>query len=358
MTLPDRSLGDTGHVADHDALHVRYNNSSELRSGLLAARPAASAVDAGTLWWATDTLRLSRSDGAAWADLTAGVSDHGALTGLADDDHPQYATDVALAATDATAASHDHVGGDGAQIDHGGLAGLADDDHTQYLTSTRHAAVDAADHGSGAAASATVLTADGSGGASWASAAGGPQGKMLWSPGPHAYRAGAWYPAWDPGAKSVQAPAASVVHFIGPFYVSQSFNIDRIGFNASTVSGNARVALYVAASDGRPGSLVVESADTAVVSSINSVTVASTALTANTFYYLAAQLSTGGATVDCYDGSTVLALPHTGSNNPIAAAGNYQTFLHSQSYGAFPATPTLTTGSFTTYRPILFVRSV
>jgi len=29
--------------------------------------------------------------------------------------------------------SHDHAGGDGAQIDHGGLAGLADDDHTQYF---------------------------------------------------------------------------------------------------------------------------------------------------------------------------------------------------------------------------------
>ncbi len=29
--------------------------------------------------------------------------------------------------------SHDHSGGDGAQIDHGGLAGLSDDDHTQYI---------------------------------------------------------------------------------------------------------------------------------------------------------------------------------------------------------------------------------
>lgn len=29
--------------------------------------------------------------------------------------------------------SHDHAGGDGAQVDHGGLGGLADDDHTQYL---------------------------------------------------------------------------------------------------------------------------------------------------------------------------------------------------------------------------------
>jgi hypothetical protein len=29
--------------------------------------------------------------------------------------------------------THNHAGGDGAQIDHGGLAGLADDDHTQYI---------------------------------------------------------------------------------------------------------------------------------------------------------------------------------------------------------------------------------
>ena len=29
--------------------------------------------------------------------------------------------------------SHDHSGGDGAQIDHGGLGGLSDDDHPQYI---------------------------------------------------------------------------------------------------------------------------------------------------------------------------------------------------------------------------------
>jgi hypothetical protein len=29
--------------------------------------------------------------------------------------------------------SHDHSGGDGAQIDHGGLNGLSDDDHSQYV---------------------------------------------------------------------------------------------------------------------------------------------------------------------------------------------------------------------------------
>ncbi len=43
-------------------------------------------------------------------------------------------TDYAIAAKGVTNGdTHDHVGGDGAQIDHGGLGGLADDDHTQYV---------------------------------------------------------------------------------------------------------------------------------------------------------------------------------------------------------------------------------
>jgi len=43
-------------------------------------------------------------------------------------------TDYAIAAKGVTNGdSHDHAGGDGAQIDHGGLAGLSDDDHTQYI---------------------------------------------------------------------------------------------------------------------------------------------------------------------------------------------------------------------------------
>jgi hypothetical protein len=62
---------------------------------------------------------------------SAGVTDHGALTGLADDDHPQYLTTTAGTATLAPIAkgvtggdSHDHAGGDGAQINHAGLANL------------------------------------------------------------------------------------------------------------------------------------------------------------------------------------------------------------------------------------------
>ncbi len=113
-----------------------------------------------------------------------GQVDHGGLAGLGDDDHTQYIKhSLATAANDMLMASgagafvkktlaevkaalglgsaaytassdyavtakgvtngdsHDHNGGDGAQIDHGGLAGLADDDHTQYI---RHSLATAA----------------------------------------------------------------------------------------------------------------------------------------------------------------------------------------------------------------------
>jgi len=65
----------------------------------------------------------------------SGVTDHGALTGLADNDHPQYLLTTGKAAdsdkldgNDSTAfatSTHSH--------DHGNLTGLTDDDHTQYV---------------------------------------------------------------------------------------------------------------------------------------------------------------------------------------------------------------------------------
>jgi hypothetical protein len=57
----------------------------------------------------------------------SGVSDHGALTGLADDDHSQY-YNQARGDVRYSQLGHNH--------DHGALTGLADDDHTQYLLAT------------------------------------------------------------------------------------------------------------------------------------------------------------------------------------------------------------------------------
>jgi hypothetical protein len=64
-------------------------------------------------------------------------------------------SDFAIAAKGVTNGdSHDHVGGDGAQVDHGGLAGLSDDDHTQYI---KHSLVTAASDFLVASGSGTVV---------------------------------------------------------------------------------------------------------------------------------------------------------------------------------------------------------
>ncbi len=61
--------------------------------------------------------------------LSETVFDHGKLSGLLDDDHPQYLN----------IARHDTTARHGAGVvDHGLIGGLLDDDHTQYLTIARH----------------------------------------------------------------------------------------------------------------------------------------------------------------------------------------------------------------------------
>lgn len=110
-------------------------------------------------------------------DNAGGVSDHGDLTGLGDDDHPQYFDETRGDArysqlghthvpgdivgsidaytlqgfypSDFAASIHDHDGGDivsgtidiaripVGSIDHGSITGLGDDDHTQYHNDSR-----------------------------------------------------------------------------------------------------------------------------------------------------------------------------------------------------------------------------
>jgi hypothetical protein len=119
--------GELGHILAHETLADRYNDGEDILSDVFANRPLATAVEAGTLFWATDTNVLYRSDGATWSALAAGVTDHGALTGLLDDDHTQYR----LESADHT---HQSTGLQGGTLDHGlALTGLTDDDHTIYL---------------------------------------------------------------------------------------------------------------------------------------------------------------------------------------------------------------------------------
>jgi hypothetical protein len=118
---------------------------------------------------------------ARWENITnpAGITDHGLLTGLTDDDHPQYLTqargDTYYAKVNVTVTGSSSITGGGSlaanrtfslvndlsspgslryygtnnagakgwyglpspTVDHGGLVGLTDDDHPQYFNQSR-----------------------------------------------------------------------------------------------------------------------------------------------------------------------------------------------------------------------------
>lgn len=127
-------------------MSVAIRTRRDTAANWTSANPTLALGEQG---YETDTNKLKFGDGVtAWNSLAyfdgGGVTDHGALTGLGDDDHTQYHNDARGDARYAPIAkgvtngdSHDHAGGDGAQIDHGGLAGLTDDDHGQYHTDAR-----------------------------------------------------------------------------------------------------------------------------------------------------------------------------------------------------------------------------
>jgi hypothetical protein len=84
-------------------------------------------------------------NGSVWTASTiaagggGGVTDHGALTGLEDNDHPQYvlsATNNTLSSTVSNHIASASVHFTQAEIDHGGILGLSDNDHPQYVLSS------------------------------------------------------------------------------------------------------------------------------------------------------------------------------------------------------------------------------
>ena len=61
--------------------------------GTRSAQPAANSVAEGAIYYVTDENLTERSDGSSWQtynDASGASTDHGLLTGLSDDDHPQY----------------------------------------------------------------------------------------------------------------------------------------------------------------------------------------------------------------------------------------------------------------------------
>jgi hypothetical protein len=94
--------------ADLQALAQKNDDRPGISPLTTAARDALAGADLwdGRVIYNLTTSRLERYNAAVPAWQSAGISDHGDLTGLADDDHPQYLlkTDNLLALTDKAAA--------------------------------------------------------------------------------------------------------------------------------------------------------------------------------------------------------------------------------------------------------------
>lgn len=69
---------------------TRFDNSTDRDTAL------SSVLTAGMISYDKATGKLQIYDGSSWIDVATGTltADHGALTGLADDDHPQYLTEA------------------------------------------------------------------------------------------------------------------------------------------------------------------------------------------------------------------------------------------------------------------------
>lgn len=139
------ALGDQHRTVHNELGYIKRGTGSP--EGVLTA-------DIGSLFIRSDGgtstvlyVKESGSGNTGWVALGSIASiDHGTLTGLTDDDHPQYALDTDLT-THAGAAdphtgyrlesadhSHASAGAQAGQLDHGtALTGLSDDDHPQYM---------------------------------------------------------------------------------------------------------------------------------------------------------------------------------------------------------------------------------
>lgn len=249
-----------------------------------------------------------------------GASDHGALTGLADDDHTQYAkrasnlSDLASAATART-----NLGLGTAAVQAASAfeaAGVAVpkslvDAKGDIIAATAADTVARVQVG----ADGTVLTADvaSAAGVKWATPAGGA------ADGGPTFASG-WYAGWS-GTAATVGSIEDRGHYV-PIPVPRSLTIDRIGIevtSSATGSPTVRLGVYADA-NGVPGALILDAGTVdASTTGFKEITI-SQALTAGLVWLACAQQGgTSTGVLRGMTGSTHVGIPAGFSQYAVAA---------------------------------------
>ena len=125
----DRFLYLSANGGQHAAAGILNSNAKNF---LVNGNAGAGQLDHGAL------SGLGDNDHPQYLLSAAAITDHGALGGLGDNDHPQYvlsATNNVLSSAYTNHAASASVHFTEGSIDHGSIAGLGDNDHPQYLLS-------------------------------------------------------------------------------------------------------------------------------------------------------------------------------------------------------------------------------
>ena len=131
LTVTGIDHGGLGGLSDDD--HSQYHNDSR---GDTRYYRKTQFVDEGGESGASQPILLDEAGQLDAAMINDGDIDHGSITGLSDNDHPQYvlsATNNALSSAYTKHAASTSVHFTEGSIDHGSITGLSDDDHSQYI---------------------------------------------------------------------------------------------------------------------------------------------------------------------------------------------------------------------------------
>lgn len=313
-----------------------------------------------------------------------GVTDHGALTGLADDDHPQYAkeADLGTAAAadvgDFAPVVHDHDGdydtlgaassaivahlaatdphGDRAYAD--GLIAAADALATDLAAKIPKSLVDAkGDLLVGTADDTVARLAVGSDGTVPVADTNSTSG-ILWArPARPALFASGGYTAVAASSSAVGQTNNRLFYL--PFFVPRRMTFDRVAVNhtaTTTTTGGVRLGLYATATaGGAPGALITDYgvADLTTAAGVKELTI-STTLDPGIYWAAAAYQYTGSNPSCTSAGAAQIAIPLA---SPTTASGSYYYFQSSVS-GALPSNATVSLSGYTTQAPLVWLRSV